>query len=80
MSNWKGISAGQVSLPSKDKNKKASVDFSCDDSSGKGANWKGKPSPAGALPAERKAIINPSNIHEGKSDRKSSVGPAPGKG
>ena len=54
------------------------MDFGCDD--GKGSvPWKGKASPDGAAPKERKASINPGTIHNVKSDRKSSMGSAPGK-
>lgn len=79
MANFRGISAGYPDAPSKDKAKKAEVNFNAGIKTTKGASWKGKESCDGAKPKERQAIIKPSNIHDIKSDRKNVMGKAPGK-
>lgn len=75
-SSWKGNQAKYAEYPSADKGKKASVDHGGGQKSS-GASWKGKPSQAGALPKERQAIIKPSNIHDVKNDKKSTIGKSP---
>jgi len=77
-SQWKGHAAGYAPKPSVDRKKKAEVSFKCDDGDGgKGVPWKGKPSPDGAKPSERKAVINPGSISNVKDMRKSNMGSAP---
>lgn len=79
MANWKGVDAGKPALPSKQSNKKgeAKVSFKCEDAAPGKSGYKGVSNPAGAKASERKAIISASNIHDVKSDRKTSVGAGP---
>lgn len=77
MPNFKGVQAPYTPLPSKDRNKKASVDFSCGEKGGKGASWKGTASPAGAKPSERKAVISADSVRDVRNLRTSTVGAGP---
>lgn len=75
--SWKGVSSGKPHQPSADRNRKASVEFCTEAKSEKGVPWKGKPSPDGARPDERKAIYKPGDIRDIKSLKKTSLGKAP---
>ena len=77
MPMWSGVNAGKPLQPSADRNRKAKVEFGTESNKGKDVPWKGKPSPDGAKPSERKAINKPGNITDIKSLRKSTLGEAP---
>lgn len=77
MPNFKGVQAPYTPLPSKDKGKKASVDFSCGEKGGKGASWKGSASPAGAKPSELKTIIPATSIRNVRDLRTNTLGAGP---
>ena len=77
MPNFKGVQAPYTPMPSKDKGKKAEVNFSAGEKSGKGASWKGLASPAGATPSERKTIIPATSVKNVKDLRTNTMGAGP---
>lgn len=77
MPMWSGVNAGRPLQPSADRSRKAAVDFSTESNKSKDVPWKGKPSPDGAKPSERKAINKPGKINDVKAMRTSKMGDAP---